>query len=605
MFACDISQLEILAEIDTLAEDLRSWGESAPAWEPARTAQKLIHRLLERLEGIRIRMDAPLVVATLGGTGTGKSALLNAILGKEVLPTGLIRPTTCKPVLVCRPDIRPEMIGIERSAVEVCHHQLPVLEHLVLVDCPDPDTSESAEEAASNLARLRQILPYCDVLLITGTQQKYRSGRVAEELARAATGARLIFVQTHADTDDDIRPDWQRMLESEYVVGRIFRIDSVRALEDARLGRPPQPEMADLLELLTRQLAGTAASRIRRANLLDLAAQALSRCAERVQQTAPALEALRQAFQKEKQQLLKHFVESLQKQLESARRDAESRLLGEIISSWGSSPWAWLLRIYQSLGVVVMGLLGRRLSGPAALVLWGGTIGWQIWRKRQSQRSLWNRPTLRTIGWLPDQVQEVGLRLQGYAWEAGIPAQVARSDQLVVQMEQSAQQLLSQLSGHVDQALRELAARHSRWYVRGVYELLFGGAIAGLLYRLAKNYFWDSWWDPTPDTPLYGLEFYLTSLFWLLVWAAVLIWIFLNRIRHGLGRHIRHCLLQWRQEAEQMPLFGALEQEYENILDFQEELTRLRQRVEALRPRLALPEELLARRRMEEAPCTK
>jgi len=595
-----ISQLELLAEIDTLVEDLRTWADSAPAWEPARTAQKLIHRLLERLEGIRIRMDAPLVVATLGGTGTGKSALLNAILGKAVLPTGQIRPTTCKPVLVCRPDIQPEMLGIEPSAVELCPQQLPVLEHLVLVDCPDPDTSESAEEAGSNLARLRHILPYCDVLLITGTQQKYRSGRIAEELARTATGARLIFVQTHADTDDDIRPDWQKVLESEYVVHRIFRIDSVRALEDARLGRPQQAEMADLLELLTRQLAGTAAGRIRRANLLDLAAQALARCTERVQQTAPALEVLRQAFQREKHQLLNHLVESLQKQLESARRDAENRLLGEIISCWGSSPWAWVLRIYQSLGMVLLGLLGRRLSAPAALVLWGGAIGWQIWRKRQTHRPLLNRPTLRTMGWLPDQVEEVGIRLQGYAWEAGLPAQIAQPERLFPQMEQSAYRLLSQLSAHVDQTLGELAARHSRWYVRGFYEILFGGVIAVVLYRLAKNYFWDSWLDPTPDAPPYGLDFYLTSLFWLLVWGAGLVWIFLNRIRHGMGRHIRDCLQRWRHEVEQMPIFGVLEQEYEKIRDFQADLARLRERVESLRLRLALPEGSLARRRTEE-----
>jgi hypothetical protein len=121
-----------------------------------------------------------------------------------------------------------------------------------------------------------------------------------------------------------------------------------------------------------------------------------------------------------------------------------------------------------------------------------------------------------------------------------------------------------------------------------------------VLYRLAKNYFWDSWLDPTPDAPPYGLDFYLTSLFWLLVWAAGLVWIFLNRIRHGMGRHIRDCLQRWRHEVEQMPIFGVLEQEYEKIRDFQADLARLRERVESLRLRLALPEGSLARRRTEE-----
>ena len=49
-----------------------------------------------------------------------------------------------------------------------------------------PGTSAGAERQDSNLARLRAILPKCDVLLITATQQKYRSARVADELAASA-----------------------------------------------------------------------------------------------------------------------------------------------------------------------------------------------------------------------------------------------------------------------------------------------------------------------------------------------------------------------------------------------------------------------------------
>ena len=65
------------------------------------------------------------------------------------------------------------------------------------------------------MARLRAILPKCDVLLVTATQQKYRSARVADELAAAARGAHVVFVQTHADLDDDIRDDWRQVLEAD------------------------------------------------------------------------------------------------------------------------------------------------------------------------------------------------------------------------------------------------------------------------------------------------------------------------------------------------------------------------------------------------------
>ena len=88
----------------------------------------------------------------------------------------------------------------------------------------------------TNLARLRELLPQCDVLLVTTTQQKYRSARVNEELAAAATGARLIFVQTHADTDEDIRADWRRVLAPTYQVSEMFFVDSPAALADAQAG---------------------------------------------------------------------------------------------------------------------------------------------------------------------------------------------------------------------------------------------------------------------------------------------------------------------------------------------------------------------------------
>lgn len=594
-----IGQLQLLAQIDLLVEHLQQWVAEAPGWQPARSIQKLIHRLLERVKEIQIRIDAPLVAATLGGTGTGKSALINAILGQEVVQTGRLRPTTCKPVLVCRPELRPEMLGIPPSAVEVCHRHLPILEQLVLIDCPDPDSSESAEEAGSNLARLRQILPHCDVLLVTATKEKYRSGRVAEELAMAATGARLIFVQTHADTDEDIRADWQKVLQPHYALTRIFRIDCLQAFQDACSGRPyQQPEMAELVELLTRQLAGKAAQ-IRRANLLDLLAEALTRSREILAQSLPALQQFEQALQKGKHDLLEKLAQKVQEELQKGRPEAENRLLAEVISCWGTSPWSWVLRGYQSLGWIGVILLGRRLPGSTGWLLWGGAAAWQIWRKHQAQRArLLPLTFLQRLGWQPDQLQEIALRLQGYAWEAGFEGQLDSSIHLLPELDQSAQLLLSYLRGYLDEVVAKAAVRHTRWHVRGFYELLFGGAVAGIFYRLAKNFFWDAWLDPTPDASLYGIEFYLVSLFWLLVWTAILIWLFLARIRRGITRHLHKGLRQWLQQAQQTPLFATWETQCAKARWFQRELDRLEDQVQTMRLQLALPEGGLARRRV-------
>src|SRR6187551_794399 len=56
--------------------------------------------LLPRLDG----MDAPVLMVVGGSTGAGKSTIVNSLVGADVSPSGVLRPTTRGPVLVCHPD---------------------------------------------------------------------------------------------------------------------------------------------------------------------------------------------------------------------------------------------------------------------------------------------------------------------------------------------------------------------------------------------------------------------------------------------------------------------------------------------------------------------
>ncbi|MEZ6145018.1 MAG: hypothetical protein R3B91_06215 [Planctomycetaceae bacterium] len=117
-------------------------------------------------------------------------------------------------------------------------------------------------------------------LIYTSTQQKYRSARVVDELAEAATGCRLVFVQTHADLDEDIREDWREHLSGRYEVPDVFFVDSLRALEEQRQGHRPTGDMGRLLDFLSRQLASSERVTVRRANVVDLLDAGLERCVE-------------------------------------------------------------------------------------------------------------------------------------------------------------------------------------------------------------------------------------------------------------------------------------------------------------------------------------
>ena len=469
MSRAELAHLELLAEVNSLVERLKRWADEAPGWQPAARCRSLVRRLTQRTALLRVRIEAPLVVAVFGGTGTGKSALVCALIGAEAVRTGRSRPTTILPTLVCRAGLGPELLGIDPASVECVHCDLPALRDLVLIDCPDPDTTEEegsgegreteqrqgdketrrqgdsaadrdspvslspgplvspsplsplSSPLSSNLDRLRAILPHCDVLLVTATQQKYRSARVAGELAAAARGAHLVFVQTHADLEADIRDNWRRVLGEENLVSgqwsvvsgqwpvgkegrgdrgegrgestestkygaqsdsqslnpapRIFRVDSLRELADAQAGLQPRGDFAELLDLLTRQMAGAAANRIRRANFLDLAADTLEACRTRLDDSLPKVLETQLAIDQQRGLLARQLAETMRTELLASRRQWENRLLGQAASRWGFSPFALVLRIYQGLGALVAGALLFRVRTPAQVALWGALQG--------------------------------------------------------------------------------------------------------------------------------------------------------------------------------------------------------------------------------------
>ena len=597
MTSPELTHLELLAEMDSLADALERWAGDPPEWPPARTCRALVRRLSERTGAMRVRLEAPLVVATLGGTGTGKSALINALVAEEVAETGRSRPTTRHPRLICRPNLTPEMLGIDPGNVEVVARDLPALADLVLLDCPDPDTTELAEAPGTNLARLRRLLPHCDVLLITTTQQKYRSARVADELAAAASGARLVFVQTHADMDQDIRDDWRGVLDEQYTTGHLFLVDSLAALADAQNGLAPRGEFAALVDLLTRQLAGTAAVRIRRANYLDLVSETLSACGERIDEGLPAVRRIEDAIDQQRSRLAAQLAEQMRVELLASRRQWENRLVGKVASRWGFSPFALVLRVFQGLGGLISGSLLFRVRTPAQVALWGALEGARTWRTHR-RRHRADRAADRALAgcWGQAALREAALVLNGYCAEAGLDRDAASLPAITAEAQDAGSTFVANVSRELESLIDRLSQRHTGWFTRWRYELLLASMLVILVVRLAKNFFYDSWFAAT-QTEVYGLDVYLLSAFWLILWCAFLLWGFTSRLRLGLKLQIDQLAEGWNNPKPAEGIFARLEFDCQRIHCFRHELDRLDQHVTTLRRRLSLPEEQLGQRR--------
>jgi hypothetical protein len=444
---------------------------------------------------------------------------------------------------------------------------------------------------------VRSLLPHCDVLLVTTTQQKYRSARVAQELAAAAPGARLVFVATHADQDQDIREDWRKTLQPDYAAGQIFFVDSLAALADAQAGLEPRGEFARLLELLTGQLAGTAGNRIRRANFLDLVADTLEIAAARIEASMGAIAQLQTTIQEQRTRLAAQLSQQTRSELLASRRQWESRVLARVTSHWGFSPFALMLRLFQGLGGLAARAVLFRARSPAQIALWGAFEGTRAWRQHQGrQRADRAAAQAATVCWDLADLHGAATILEGYAAEAGLERQAARPETIDAEAGRTVSGFASAAAGQLDALVDRLARRHTGWFTRGRYELLLLAMLGLLFYRLGKNFFYDSWFAPQP-VAVYGLDFYLSAGFWLALWCLLLYWSFSSRLRRGLRREIDQLAETWNAPQSTMWLFAQLEDECRRVEFFRRELEQLRQYVAELRRRLALPDERLGHRR--------
>ncbi|MFV0444290.1 MAG: dynamin family protein [Planctomycetaceae bacterium] len=534
----ELQQIELLARVDELVNRVQGWCDSSGDWAPFQSCQALLRRVLDRVETLRVRLESPLVVATFGGTGSGKSSLVNALVGEEATTSGRERPTTRTPVLIAHPRTELELLGLPLDELQVVRRDADLLRDIILIDCPDPDTSET-DAAGTNLARLRSLLPHCDVLIYVSTQQKYRSARVVDELSEAATGCRLVFVQTHADRDTDIRDDWRRVLRAKYEVPELFFVDSPRALREQQSGLRPTGEMGRLIDFLMTQLSSGERVRVRRANVLDLLQASLHRCRQIISERLPQVDQLDVALDEQRLSLSGKMAARLKTELLSGRNLWERRLLTAVTDSWGFSPFSSMLRLYNGLGALIASMTLYRARNTAQLALIGAIQGTQ-WLKglREEKSADESLDRVSLLGLDDSLLREAELVVEGHVYAAGFPRDHLRSRSLTDLRRQASRvegEFLVDARGRIDAIIQQLALSNSRWWIRGWYELLFLAYLLFIFYRAGRNFFYDA---VLRDVPLLTTDFYIPAGIFFVLWSGLLVMLFTRRLRNGLGQQV-------------------------------------------------------------------
>ncbi len=168
--------------------------------------------------------EAPLLLAVIGGTGTGKSTIVNRLLNCEITATSFRRTFTSGAVAVARrpQDVPEGWLGVEHSAAApedlpargrsgslvVAIHENQITSHIAIVDTPDLDGDQPTHHAEADRA-----FRWADAVLFLVTPEKYQMMELLPYYRLAVRYAVPALYAMNKCEGPEALDDYQRQLE--------------------------------------------------------------------------------------------------------------------------------------------------------------------------------------------------------------------------------------------------------------------------------------------------------------------------------------------------------------------------------------------------------
>jgi hypothetical protein len=197
-------------------------------------------------------LDAPLLAVVGGSTGSGKSTIVNALVGTPLTRVGVIRPTTRQPILVHAPvdagwfasdRILPGLARVRGtlsspgtpassagdSPAASRIHELMLLAHdavpasLAIIDAPDIDSV-----AEDNRALAAQLLAAADLWVFVTTANRYADAvpwKLLDGAAARSITVAVILNRVPPGAADEVLPDLTAMLKKRNLDAPVFVIE--------------------------------------------------------------------------------------------------------------------------------------------------------------------------------------------------------------------------------------------------------------------------------------------------------------------------------------------------------------------------------------------
>lgn len=165
----------------------------------------------------RSASDIP-IVCVVGGTGTGKSTIVNRLLGAELTATSFRRTFTAGAVAIAR-EALPEGFGAlvhieatppargQADRITLLRVEQPILRRLTIIDTPDIDGELTEHHAGAD-----RVFRWCDAVVFLVTPEKYQMPELQPYYRLAQRyGLASLFVMNKAD-EPDVVADYAELL---------------------------------------------------------------------------------------------------------------------------------------------------------------------------------------------------------------------------------------------------------------------------------------------------------------------------------------------------------------------------------------------------------